>query len=304
MISERAKRTIEFLTAHKIPNLHELPVSVLREGVVAQSAFIEPPRECTFEPVDAGGVAAVWVKAAEANDMYTILYLHGGGYIVGSHESHRGLIGSLSKKCGARVLAPDYRLAPEDPYPAALDDAIAVYRWLVDQKISPSRIAIGGDSAGGGLSLATLLKLKALGSVLPAAAFCISPWVDLACTGETIETNATQDPLITKELLRLSASLYAGQTSMRTPFLSPLYGDLTGLPPTLVLVGTGDLLLSDSERIVDALKRANVPCRLRQWDQMFHVFPLSTFLPESKEAFEQVADFLQEHFGSTDSPIP
>jgi len=303
MISEQAKRTIEFLTAHKAPNLHELPVSVLREGMIAQGSFIEPPQGCTFEPVNAGGVPAVWVKAAESNDARTIFYLHGGGYITGSHQSHRGMLGSLSKKCGMRVLALDYRLAPENPYPAALEDAITAYRWLVDQRIAPSRIAIGGDSAGGGLTLATLLKLEDSGSDLPAAAFCLSPWVDLACTGETIETKAEQDPILTKDLLRRSASLYAGQMSKRTPYISPLYGDLTGLPPTLIIVGTAELLLDDSERLAEALKRAGVRCSLRQWDQMFHVFPISTFLPESKEALEQVADFLQNHLESIDSLV-
>jgi acetyl esterase/lipase len=146
-----------------------------------------------------------------------------------------------------------------------------------------------------------MLKLKELGSVLPAAAFCLSPWVDLECTGETIETKADQDPVVTKEILHRFALLYAGQTSMRTPFLSPLYGDLSGLPPTMILVGTAELLLSDSERLAEALRRAGVECSLRQWDRMFHVFPLSTFLPEAKEAFEQVASFLRNNFESADS---
>lgn len=303
MISERAKRTIEFLTAHKVPNLHELPVSVLRKGTVAQGSAIEPPQGCSFEPVDAGGVPAVWVRAAESNDANTVFYLHGGGYITGSPESHRGLLGSLSKICRTRVLALDYRLAPENPYPAALEDAIAAYRWLLDQQIAPLRIAIGGDSAGGGLTLATLLKLKESGSDLPAVAFCISPWVDLACTGETIETKAEQDPMLTKDLLRVSSSLYAGQASKQTPFISPLYGDLVGLPPTLIVVGTAELLLSDSERLAEALERAGVHCSLRRWDQLFHVFPISTFLPESKEALEQIAVFLQNHLGSANSVV-
>ncbi|MBN1654781.1 MAG: alpha/beta hydrolase [Deltaproteobacteria bacterium] len=299
MISERAKRTIEYLSENKLPDLHKLPVSVLREGMNAQAALIEPPQGCIFEPVDAGGVPCVWVKAAETKEAYTIIYLHGGGYILGSHQTHRGLLGSLSQRSGIRVLAVDYRLAPENPYPAALEDAITVYRWLLEQKLSPAHIAIGGDSAGGGLTLATLLKLKTRGESLPAVAFCLSPWVDLECTGETIETKKEHDPLVTKELLCLFAALYAGQASMRTPFISPLYGDLTGLPPTLIVVGTAELLLSDSQRMADALKRAGVSCTLLQWDEMFHVFPLSTFLPESKKALEKLAVFLSSHLRAT-----
>jgi epsilon-lactone hydrolase len=293
MISDDAKRTKEFLFSLQIASLHEAPLTALRENMLAQTALIQAPEECLFEPVDARGVPAVWIKTTDSSNAATIVYLHGGAYTLGSHQTHRGLLGLLCKESGLRVLAVDYRLAPENPYPAALDDAITAYQWLLDQNVAPAQIVMGGDSAGGGLTVATLLKLKSLGLSLPAAAFLFSPWVDLEGTGETIETKAEEDPIVSKKFIHRMAGLYAGQTSKRTPYVSPLFGDLAGLPPTLIEVGTAEMLLSDSLRLAEAFRRAGVDCTLRQWDDMFHAFQLSTFLPESKESIQHVVDFVK-----------
>jgi acetyl esterase/lipase len=189
----------------------------------------------------------------------------------------------------------DYRLAPEDPYPAAVKDAAGAYRWLLQQGVPAKSIVIGGDSAGGGLIFAALLELKAKGDPLPAAAFAISPWVDLAMTGDTIATKAGIDPMITESALYNMAALYAKNADLRSPLISPLYADLSGLPPVLIHVGTSEILLSDSQRMAGALTRAGVDCVLKEWEDLFHVFHTVISLPEAKMANQELATFIKTH---------
>jgi len=255
MISPEAKNVMAVMSAMKISNIQEIPIELCRQGLASMMAFSLPPLGCRIQPVNAGGVDALWVAAASVNDGATILYFHGGAYSMGSAQTHIGLTGMLSEFSGVRILSMDYRLAPEHPFPAAIEDAVCAYQWLLNQGVPAKAIVMGGDSAGGGLTFATMLELKNKGIELPAAAFAISPWVDLAHTGETIETHADIDPMFTKSSMVYMAKLYAGNADLYLPLISPLYGDLRGLPPALIHVGTSEMLLSDSRRMAEALKK-------------------------------------------------
>lgn len=295
MISKEAKNVIAFMFRFRLPDIRELPIELCRQGLADMMSFSKPPEGCKTEKVHAGGPGALWVNASENNSRETILYLHGGGYALGSPRTYLGFTGMLSEVSRMRILSVDYRLAPEAPYPAAVLDVVNAYRWLLQQGIPAKSIVIGGDSAGGGLTFASLLKLKELNEELPVAAFAISPWVDLAVTGETIATKADVDPMITASAMDYMASLYANNADVRLPLISPLYGDLGGLPPVLIHIGTSEVLLSDSRRMADALKRAGVDCLLKEWEDLFHVFHTVVSIPEARKATEEIASFINDH---------
>jgi len=295
MVSQEAKNVMAFMTTMKVPNISELPIELCRHGLAGMMSFSLPPAGCAIEKVNAGGTKALWVKAVDASDSATILYLHGGAYSMGSAQTHFGITGMLSELCGLRVLSVDYRLAPEHPFPAAIDDAVSAYRWLLQQGVPAKSIVIGGDSAGGGLTFATMVELKNKGAQLPAAVFTISPWVDLAITGETIVTKADVDPMFTKPGMIYMAKLYADEADVRLPLISPLYADLSGLPPVLIHVGTSEMLLSDSRRMAKALKKAGVDCVIKEWEDLFHVFHSVVYIPEARIATEEIAAFVKKH---------
>lgn len=295
MISTQAKNVMDFMSKMKVPNIRELPIELLRRGLSDMMSFSRPPEGCSLEKVNSGGPEALWVDCSGEAKKAAILYLHGGGYTMGSPQTHAGITGVLSELSRTRVLSVDYRLAPENPHPAAVHDAVKAYRWLLEQGVPAKSIVIGGDSAGGGLTFATLIELKNNGDPLPAAAFAISPWVDLAITGETVTTKADIDPMITLSGLYYMAELYAGKTDLRFPLISPLYADLEGLPPVLIHVGTSEMLLSDARRIAGALKKAGVDCTLREWEDLFHVFHSVVSLPEAKAATEEIAAFVRKN---------
>jgi monoterpene epsilon-lactone hydrolase len=295
MISTEAKNVMAFMSTMKIPNIGELPIELCRQGLAGMMSFSQPPVGCQMENIKAGDVEALWVKAVNAGDSATILYLHGGAYSMGSAQTHLGITGMLSELCGLRILSVDYRLAPEAPYPAALQDAVNAYRWLLQQGVPAKSIVIGGDSAGGGLTFATLVELKNRGIPLPAAVFALSPWVDLAITGETIETKADVDPMFTRPSMICMAKIYADETDVRSPLISPLYADLSGLPPVLIHVGTSEMLLSDSLRMAKALKKAGVDCTIKEWEDLFHVFHSVVYIPEARMANEEIAAFVKKH---------
>ena len=299
MISLEAKNVMAFMAHMRVPNIHEIPIELCRQGLANMMSFSLPPAGCSIERVNAGGPEALWVNAAWKNDKATILYFHGGAYSMGSAQTHLGLTGMLSELCGLRVLSVDYRLAPEHPFPAAIDDAVSAYLWLLQQGVPAESIVVGGDSAGGGLTFATMIELKNKRVQLPAAVFTISPWVDLAHTGETIATKADVDPMFTKSGMIYMAKLYADDTDMCSPLISPLYADLRGLPPVLIHVGTSEMLLSDSRRMADALKRAGVDCVLKEWEDLFHVFHSVVYIPESRMANEEIASFIKKHINKT-----
>ncbi|HUN55271.1 MAG TPA: alpha/beta hydrolase [Smithella sp.] len=295
MISPDAKNVMAFMAKMKVPNIRELPIELCRKGLADMMSFSMAPAGCKIEEINAGGPDALWVDASGNNNKATILYLHGGGYTMGSARTHVPITGALSELSQIRVLSVDYRLAPEDPHPAAVQDAVCAYRWLLKQGVSAKSIVIGGDSAGGGLTFATMLELKEKGDPLPAAAFAISPWVDLAATGKTVLTKAAIDPIITEAGLYYMASLYARDADLRLPLISPLYADLNGLPPVLIHVGTSEMLLDDSRRMARALASAGVDCEIKEWKDMFHVFHTVVSLPEAGRANRELAAFIRSH---------
>jgi len=252
------------------------------------------PPDVAAEPLTVSGVPAEWVSTPGVEDGRTILYLHGGGYVIGSVNTHRDLAGRLSRAAGARVLNVDYRLAPEHPHPAAVEDAVAAYRWLIDRGQDPARLAIAGDSAGGGLTIATLVALRDARVPLPAAAACLSPWVDLEGIGESMTSRAHLDPMVAKDPLVRMARLYLGDLQPRTPLAAPLYADLAGLPPLLIQVGTAEVLLDDATRIAERARKADVDVTLDVWEDMIHVFQaFAPVLPEGQQAIEKIGEFLR-----------
>ena len=253
------------------------------------------PAGVTCTPVEAGGVSAEWSVADGADQGKVILYVHGGGYVMGSAGSHRDMTGRLSQAAGARVLSLNYRLAPEHPFPAPVDDTVAAYRWLLGQGIQASNIAIAGDSAGGGLALAALIAIRDAGEPMPVAGIGISPWVDMEGTGESMTTRAAVDPVVQKEGLLDMAKLYLGGADPKDPLAAPLHANLAGLPPLLIQVGDAETLLDDATRITERAQKADVDVTLKVWDEMPHVWHLfAPILPEGQQAIEEIGTFFKE----------
>lgn len=250
-----------------------------------------------IEDVDAGGVKAQWVSAPGANAQRAILYFHGGGFQVGSVVSHRELMAGLSAAAQCRVLGVDYRLAPEHRYPAALDDAWAVHQWLIGQGFEPKHIALAGDSAGGGLALSLLLRLRDAGQALPAAAVLMSAWTDLTASGASYGTRADTDPIHQRPMIVAMARSYLGKDGNATdPLVSPLFADLKGLPPLFAQVGDRETVLDDSRDLVARAKEAGVDATLQVWNHMIHVFQqFPAQLPEARAAIDVLGSFLRRH---------
>ncbi|MGR8947940.1 MAG: alpha/beta hydrolase [Gammaproteobacteria bacterium] len=269
----------------------------MRSGLDAMGKAAKPLANVKTEQVDANGVEAYWVSAATADpDSTVVLYFHGGGYVMGSALSHRALTERLAAALKGRVLVVNYRLAPEHPFPAATDDALVSYQWLLAQGIAPNKIAIAGDSAGGGLTIAALVAIREAGEPLPACATAISPWVDMEALGESMVTKAAVDPMVQKAALAMIAPLYLNGTDPRTPLAAPLYANLNGLPPILIQVGSAETLLDDSTRLSDAIEQAGGAVTLEVWDDMIHVWHLfAPMLDKGQEAIERIAEFSTEH---------
>ncbi len=262
----------------------------------AERVFPVPP-DVKVEPIDIGGVRAERLTPRATRGGAAILYLHGGGYCIGSPRSHRHLAAAIGVAAEATVVLPDYRLAPEHPFPAALDDAVATYRAMVAEGVSPSRIAIAGDSAGGGLTVATLVALKDARVPLPAAGVCLSPWVDLTCSAKSYETRAAADPIVKRESVGEMARAYLAGRDAKTPLASPLYADLSGLSPLLVQVGSDEVLVDDAVQLAERAKAAGVPTTLEVWDAMIHVWPwFITMLDEAQTAVTAIASFARAKF--------
>jgi acetyl esterase/lipase len=252
--------------------------------------------DIVYQPVDAGGIRAEWIGGPRARDDRATLYLHGGCYGSGSIETHRELMARLSLAASTRVLGLNYRLAPEHPFPAAVEDAAAAYRWLLDAGLDPACIAIAGDSAGGGLALATTIASRDAGLRLPGAVVCLSPWVDLALTGASMATKAGDDPIVSREMLLGWANLYLGGHDSRIPLASPLYANLCGLPPLLIQVGSVEVLLDDAARLAERASTAGVSTTLEVWPEMIHVWhTFAAILPEGREAIARIGDFVRSH---------
>jgi phosphinothricin tripeptide acetyl hydrolase len=270
-------------------------VLAMRRNMEAATAAAPAPEGVVVTKVAVDGVPAEWTVADGARDDVAIVYLHGGGYVMGSLNTHRGHCARVSRVARARVLNVDYRLGPEHPHPAAVEDAVAAVRFVREAGFAPARTAVAGDSAGGGLTLATLVALRDAGDPAPAAGLCISPWTDLALTGGTIETKAAEDPMVRAADLRLMAEAYLAGRDPRTPLASPLYAELAGLPPLLLQVGSAEILLDDAVRVAERARKAGVEIELRVWPDMIHVWhAFADLLPEGAAAVEELAAFLEE----------
>ncbi|MCB9664914.1 MAG: alpha/beta hydrolase [Alphaproteobacteria bacterium] len=242
----------------------------------------------------AAGVPVVWVMPPGTAQEEVTLYLHGGAYVTGSTVSHAALLLALARRTGRRVLSVEYRLAPEHPCPAAIDDAVTAYRWLLDQGVPASKVRLAGDSAGGGLTLATLLALRDADLPLPAGALLLSPWTDLEVSGDTPHRHARTDYLGTAERIHAFAGHYAGGLSRRDPRVSPLYApDLAGLPPLSILAGGSEMILDDSTRMADRLREAGVAVDLHVEPHEVHVYPMFARVSErARDGLERSAAFL------------
>lgn len=254
--------------------------------------------DVTTERIGAGGVPAEWVSTPDAAHDRVVLYLHGGYYVTGSMRTHRVYLSRMSRATGARVLGLDYRRAPENPFPAALEDTLAAYRWLLSNGFDPKKIAIGGESAGGGLTVAACVALRYVGDPVPGAAVCISSWADLAHTGDSITSNAAVDPTVTLERGTEMSRLYLAGRNPKTPLASPVYADLHGLPPMLIMAGSIEVLRDDSVRLAQKAKDAGVDATLEIWDDMPHNWPMyAHVLPEGRQAVDRVGEFVRRHLG-------
>ena len=263
-----------------------------RLDAIAQASPVES--DIKLEPVDAGGVPAEWSLAPGSDPTKVLMFLHGGGYCSGSIASHRGMVTRVGRAAGVRTLALNFRLAPEHPFPAALTDALAAYRFLLAQGIAPRHIAIGGDSAGGGLTLATMLSLRDAGKPLPGCAWLVSPWTDLAMTGASLADKADVDPLIQRVYLEELASAYLAGADAKAPLVSPLYADLSGLPPLLVQVGSAETLLDDAVRTVRRAGAADVPVSLEVWPHMIHAWHLwAAQVGDARQAIASAGAFMR-----------
>jgi acetyl esterase/lipase len=293
MASEQLRNVVDLMRQNPLP--HDAPLEDLRQWLEMFSTITPPADGVRCEPVDAGGIPAEWVTAAGARDDAALLYLHGGGYALGSIATHRRLAGEVSRQTGTRVLLIDYRLAPEHPYPAAVDDAVAAYRWLLDQGFDADRLAIAGDSAGGGLTVATLLALRDRGVTLPACAVPISPWCDMEPSGESFRTCADLDFLVSEPGLKRMADWYLAGQDSRTPYASPLHADLSGLPPLLVQVGDAEVLRDDSTRLVERAKAVGVDATCEVEPDAPHVYHALPGVPEAEEALDRLGRFVRGH---------
>ena len=265
-----------------------------RERLDAVGSASPLAEDIRLEPVEAGGVPAEWSLAPGSDPSKALLFFHGGGYCSGSIASHRGLVTEVGRAANVRTLAVGYRLAPEHPFPAAIEDALAAYGFLLQQGIAPEKIAIGGDSAGGGLTLAAITRLRDGGTPLPGCAWLVSPWVDLQMTGASLADKADVDPLISKPYLEELASAYLAGADPAGPLVSPLHAELTGLPPMLVQVGSAETLLDDALRIARRAGAADVPVNLEIWPHMIHAWHLwAAQLADGRRAIASAGAFIR-----------
>lgn len=277
----------------KLPRSAEQTLDEVRTIYDKATRAFPLPADIAREDVTMGGVPGERLTPQTARKDQALIYLHGGGYGTGSPRSHRHLAGDIAKRAGVVALVPEYRLAPENPFPAAVDDALAVYRDTL-KSFAPSRIAVAGDSAGGGLTIAVLLAARDAGLPMPAAAICISPWTDMTASGASFKERAAVDPLVTMEGLDRWRKCYIGDGDRRQPLSSPAHADLKGLPPLLIQVGGDEILLDDARMLADKARAVGIDTVLEVWPQMIHVwhwyFPM---LDEGERANATIANFMR-----------
>ncbi len=273
----------------------ERPLSIeenrIRSASTAKMTRI--PKDVTVVDVEADGIRAKWISPSNEKNGKIILHLHGGGYVTGGMDSHLMMCIPMAQTLETKILLPEYRLAPEHPFPAAVEDATKVYRWVLAQGYQPQDILLSGDSAGGGLALATVLSLRDAGAPLPAAIVCLSPWTDLTFTGISHTTKAKADCVLLTDVLREWAACYVGKEAPNHPLISPIHADFHNFPPLLIQAGSDEVLLDDSRMLAEKARSIGVNVTLKVWDEMWHVWPaLGDLIPESKKAFEEIKDFI------------
>lgn len=273
--------------------------AVRRRGVWCAKWLIRPIKGTTVRPVSEGGVRGEWVLAPGVRENRAIFFVHGGGFIIGSPAIYRNLVSRLSLAAGCAVFSVDYRLAPEHPYPAPLNDVLEAWRWMTSASLKPDQIAAAGDSAGANLVLATLMRLSGAAEPLPAAVVTMAPWTDLSVSGNSVAKNRLADPYIPAKMLRPVARAYLQGADPVLPETSPLFGDISRFPPMLVHVGSTEVLLDDALRLVDAAKQAGVEVTLKIWHDLPHVFQLfAPFVPEGRQSLEELGGFIQRHLSA------
>ncbi|MGG1677084.1 alpha/beta hydrolase [Neobacillus sp. NRS-1170] len=275
----------------------EVGIEERRQKLDAASKRLRMPKDSKVESIQIEGMYAEWISSQGSLNDKVILYLHGGGYEYCSVQTHRTLAAGIGKAAGVKVLIPEYRLAPEHPFPAAIEDAVRIYRWLLEEGFHPSNIIVAGDSAGGGLSLAAALVLREQNEPLPAGIVALSPWVDLTSSGESYKTNKDLDPYLNVEGIWKVAREYAGRESLNHPLISPVFADLSGLPPLFIQVGSHEILQSDAELLAVQARKGGVDVSYKVWDGMWHVWQMSgDFLPEARKAIQEIGDFVKRIF--------
>jgi acetyl esterase/lipase len=273
-----------------------LPITWQRKQFECLMRISVLPPGTKVQPVVDKGIRGRWVWTGEVLQNRAILYFHGGAYTIGSSYTHRSMAAHLAWAGGVKVWIIDYRLAPEHPYPAALQDGLAAYRALLDKGYAPNRLVMAGDSAGGGLVMATLVTLRDAGLPLPAAGICFSPWVDLECSGDAYTSKRHADPFLTPNWLRLMGRHYVGGHDLRRPTISPVHADMHGLPPLLIQVGSDEILLSDAHRLADRARADGVQVNLNVLDTMCHYWTLyAGVIPPARQAVKVAGRFIAEH---------
>jgi acetyl esterase/lipase len=303
MISLRA-RIIRFVSKQLFkrvsPDSNVKAVRRLFEKVQARKRMA---KGVEMRPATIEGVECEWLIPEGCEDAPILYYLHGGAYLMGSPATHRQMLSFIARESGVRALLPDYALAPENPFPGGLNDCLTVYRGLLAAGANASHILIGGDSAGGGMTMATLLSLRDAGDAMPVAAVLLSPWLDLKAGGESMKTRAAKDPWFRPDDMVDIARKYSPEGDLGYPLLSPVYADATGLPDTLIQVGDHEILLSDSTRLSDNIVAAGGKVTLQVWPEMWHVFQFFVRqMPESKRAIGDIANFIRDTLAAPKDP--
>jgi acetyl esterase/lipase len=268
-----------------------------RRAILGNGArYLPMPPHVDVKQTTVGNIAAEWLRPVGTTDNRAVLYLHGGAYTMGSCTTHRALASRIAIASQTPALLPEFRLAPEYPFPAALEDGVAIYRWLIEQGISPQKMVVAGDSSGGGLAIALTVLLRDKDVPLPAAITCLSPWADLELTGESLTTRAQVDPMCSLEESQYHAVHYIGKHDAQAPLVSPIYADLHGLPPILIQVGDREILLSDAIRLTERARKDGVDAELEVWDGMWHVWHLfARYVPEGQRAIDKIGAFIRKY---------
>lgn len=303
-ISWRA-RMVRRLTSRYVKRINPSQADVIevRGRVDRIGGWLKRAFGVAVEPTEANGLYAEWLRPKDPAADKVLLYLHGGAYVLGSCRTHRQMVSHIARAAGINVLLPEYRLAPEHPFPAALDDAVGVYQSLLDDGFGSDDIFIAGDSAGGGLTVATLLSLRHKGLPMPAAAVLLSPFLDVTASGESAITRAEQDPWFDAKDMHVVAENYCGKgADLKDPLISPVFANVAGLPPTLIQVGDDEILLSDSTRFAEKMNAAGLDVEIEIWPGMWHVFQLFVGkMPESRRAIKRIGAYLKERMAPTDA---